>query len=137
MVRVEVSSVTNRHRRRQARWIEKQKEDKMAVNVHAFDHSGRAVSPRPDDEDEGAPPPMPPSATVTLEDSSGSPTPDEIKAQRAVPMIRKSKAAPAIAATDILSIRLQCLTLAAASGETDPAKVMDIAVGYLKFLEGA
>jgi hypothetical protein len=127
----------------------------MAVNVHSF----AGASPEPIaaaafDDDEGAPPALPPGGRITkvnsdgeIESSDTSLTPEQLaKRQPSPPRKPETAAPPAPVAGQPLSaaiaalgnperaLRLRCLELAARSGETDPDKLMDRARAFLDFV---
>jgi hypothetical protein len=129
----------------------------MAVNVHSF--AGASPEPLPAsaiDDDEGAPPALPPGGRITkvnsdgeIESSDTSLTPEEL-ARRAKEPPRKAAPSSAVTSAPVAgqplssaiaalgnperALRLRCLELAARSGETDSAKLMDRAREFLDFV---
>lgn len=125
----------------------------MPMNVHNFNAAGAAVDVGIGGDDDGGAPPSIPGMRVYKDEEIAealikAPTKEELAARGLengydVPKgskAPKGKAAaapkPSKAQDGIVSDRRRCLELAAATGETDPGAVIEIAQRYAAFLEG-
>ena len=132
----------------------------MPVRVHAF--AGASPDPLPEssvsmDDDEGAPPALPPGGRITkvnadgeIESSDTSLTPEQLAKRSPAPPRKPEPAAtpapvagqPPLSATLAAAgyperaLRLRCLELSARGGELDPDKLMERARAFLAFVEG-
>ena len=130
----------------------------MTVSVHSF--AGASPDPLPAaaiDDDEGAPPALPPGGRITkvnsegeIESSDESLTPEALAKRPPAPPRKPEPATtpaptaaqPPLSATLAAAgyperaLRLRCLELSARGGELDPDKLMERARAFLAFVEG-